>query len=392
MRIKSRKRGFAMLLVVIVVTTGVIMALAYISVAALRMKISNNFQTLSRARYLGESGIQHGLHDLLRHPDWFEHGPKSLGPFPADNSSDRYAVRVVRDAGSIEWYTMWGTGYVGDVRKTVSARVRRRPTQVVSMDYGLLVGSGQVTLAGPKGGSGGLTVQGNVHCNGDLVNYGTVQGDASATGSVSDPAGGITGEKTSGADYVPLPNIKISNYVNYTLDGKNNTAAVFTGDMFTKLNPLANGKAVYTGNMGGVVYCKPAVGKMVALGPDLQFTGTFVIDGDICLAGPNIILRTVPGFPAIVATGKIYVDPNVAANPVEIHGLVYAGKGFLSTKNTVGAKITIYGGLVSEVIGYDPLIEGDHALVYDRELATIYDLSVDPSEQEPSVKIVTWND
>ena len=372
-----------MLLVLVLVVAGVILGMSYLSTASLRVRVSHNYQSSARARYLAESGLEHGLY-LLRHfLEQFEGATGPLGPFYVEGASDGYFITAQVDAEVREKYTLTSTAYVGDATRTSSVTVYRVPAATIDMKHGLLVGAGGVWTPSS------LSMEGDIHVNGDLYNSASVLGRATATGEAIDLTGGVTEGIEGNQEQVSVPLIRIADYANYNLFGRDYTAVEFTGKSLEADSPLANGGAVTADNPGGVVYLKPTGGK-IWLEDGLNFTGTLIIEGDVWLTGPNVILTAVEGFPAIVTTGSVEVRK--AAVNVVINGLVAADQGIIPSGSSTGTSTTINGALISKMTGYGSVLFGNHQLRYEEPRAAVYDFTLPPEERVPSVEILTWND
>ena len=379
----SVRPGFAMLLVLILVATGVILGMSYLSVASLRVNMSGNLQSMARARYLAESGLEHAKYTLRLDPDALDSGAE-LGPFYADDSGDGYTFSAAPLAGEPGVYVLSGGAVVGDVRRISAMKVYRIAGSEIQVNRGMLVGGGAVWLPWR------LTLTGDVHVNGFLFNNALIDGNASATSGLTDVWGRISGTTDGEAEAVEMPEITLAQYKNYRIDGTKYKATKFKKQDLNHNDPLADGGAIKSDNPGGVVHLKPKQGQMVRLNHDLDFTGTLIIEGDIQLAGANIRLSSVEGFPTIVASGRVLLTS--AARNVEINGLVVAGQGILRDGRTTGSSTTINGALVSDSVGYGPLLEGTHRLNYRKDLATIHDFSVPWKQRTPQVSVLVWND
>ena len=374
-----------MVLVMILVAAGFILGGAYLSVASVQVQVSQNYQSLARARYIAESGLEHAVYILRFSPEDLEGSDVSpLGPFYVDGSSDSYTISAREDSETPGLYTLTARATVGPARRSSSITVCRTDGPKTGMDYGVFIGSEFTWL--PMS----LTVNGDVHANGQLFNTAFINGDAGATDGLSDPLARITGAVTGDAEEVSVLDIRVNDYLQYTLIGNDYEAVEFNGCDFWSNNPLANGGAVTPDNPGGVVYLNPSVDNTVKLHDNLNFTGTLVINGHVQLQEQNITLTAVDGFPAIVATGAIKVT-NSARN-VTINGVVAANLGMLAWGPTDQSSTTINGALVSDMIGYHGVLSGCHVLNYDEDLAALYDFSAEPGSITPEVIVLTWED
>lgn len=365
-----------MLMVLILVSAGFILSLAYLSVASVQVQVSQNYQSLARARYIAESGLEHAVYILRFSPEDLEGSDVSpIGPFYVDDSSDSYTISALEDTETPGLYTLTSRAVVGSASRTSSITVNRS----IGVHRAMLVGGALTSLPAS------LTVNGDIHVNGQLSNLAFINGDAGATDGLSDPMGRISGSTSGDAEEIPVPDIRLDDYIQYTLAGKDYNAVQFTGLFFFAANPLANGGAVTPDNIAGVVYLKPESGDTVILKNGLNFTGTLVIDGNVQLQGNDITLTPVKGFPVIVATGSIQIT-NSSAKDVNINGTVVAKLGVVAIGPTPQSSTTINGALISDQTGYDGSLEGAHFLNYRPDLVDLYNFSAGP------VTVLTWND
>ncbi len=377
--------GFAMLLVLIIVAAGFILSVAYLSVASVQVQVSRNYQSLARARYIAESGLEHALYILRFSPEDLEDSDVSpLGPFYVDGSSDSYTIIAQEDSETPGLYRLTTKAVTAYAKRTSSVTVYRTDGSKTSLDYGVLVDGEHIWLPTD------LTINGDVHVNGELNNRAVINGDVSATNGLSDPLGRIDGSASGNAEQVSVPEIRYNDYLEYTIGSGDYEAVEFTKRNFVSNDPLANGGAVTPDNPGGVVYLKPSSGNTVYLRNNLNFTGTLVIDGHVQLEGRNITLTAVDGFPAIVATGAIKVT-NLSKN-VTINGAVAARYGMLPWGSSRRSSTTINGAIISDLFGYHGALRGQHVLNYREDLADIYDFSAEPGSITPKVDVLTWDD
>lgn len=375
--------GFAMMMVFILVAVGVVLGIAYLSVASLDLKVSQNFRSLARARYLAESGLEHALYTLRFFPE--DIGSATLGPFYADESSDNYYITAQEVAGEEGTYLVTATATVGEITTTSTVTVKRILGTSIELEHSLLVEAGMVWLPW------GLNVTGDIHVNGTLVNEAAIDGDVSATAGISDLWWRITGEVDGDADAVEVPQFRVSDYASYTVGTSDCTAAEFTESDLCFDDPLANGGAVTAANLAGVVYLKPDDGNSVTLHRDLNFAGTLVIEGNLVLDGRNITLTSVEGFPAVIVTGSIIVT-RMARN-VTINGVVVAQNGITpGGGGTRNSSTTVNGSLICGLGAYDSGLLGSHRVNFNENASQLYNMGESAEERLPTVIMTEWHD
>ena len=367
MRHSHRQPGFAMILVLVLLATATIIGLTYATSSSIKMISSRNLLEAGRARYLAESGLHHALYVLRTDPDSLDNSQSSpLGPYYADDSSDSYTFYAIKDADKPGVYTIVAEASCGKVKQRSTMIVLRGSDAKLEIPYGVMSGGGFLWCPSS------VDIKGNAHFNGSFFNMGKIDGDVSATGSIWDAWRGITGDIKPNAPYQELPSIKWDGYQKYVVNGVTYSAAKLETNEFKKNDPLADGGSITATNMGGVVWLVPKTGSNVILPKNLKFKGTLIIDGNLIIDGKSIKLEAVEGFPAIVATGRIYVSNSGKA---EIKGLVKASGGIVSLGYTPNAETDIQGGLISDARAYDSGLKGEHKLEYKANRCAVYDVT-----------------
>ena len=383
---RGAKPGFALLLVLIITAIGVVLGMSYLSVASINMQISKNYLALSKARYLAESGLEHGIYILRFWPEQFNNSTqRPLGPYQLDNTSNYYNIWAIKDTQKPGQYILSAMGVVGNARKTSSITVYRSSAPEVKINHGVFVKSGGMIWLPLY-----LTINADIHTNGSIFNLARINGNVSAAGTIIDPLHRINGLTYPNSKSVDYPNFEVRNYIHYRLNMVDCYASTYTNTIFGRNNPFANGNAITPNNLGGVVHLVPRRGHTVRLTNNLNFTGTLVINGDLILDGRNITLTAVQGFPAIVTTGTVKVT-NFAKH-VTINGNVIAKYGIAPSGRTRRSSTTINGLLISNYNGYKSTLRGKHTLNYTPERSVLYDFTAGPANTFPQVSLLNWND
>lgn len=390
------KRGFAMLLVMVLVGMAVILGMSYLSVASLHAGMSRNYRQAARARYLAESGLEHALYICRFHPEQIDGAfSQPLGPYYLnDDTSAQYTISA-RSEG-LNKYTLLATAVVGGVwqgnqavggiRRTSSLTLTRAPVPRATRSHGLFISAGgNVQLPGT------VQVNGNLYVSNELINYAAVSGNVYCSGAVLDPLHLIGGLIYQFVEPVQAPTISVQQYVQYGLNGKNYSAITCNRSTLSQNGELAGGRSITATNPGGVVYLCPTDGSSVKLTGGLNFQGTLIIDGDIVINGSNINLTAVDGYPAIVASGAVRVDNS--CTDLVINGLVAADGGIVGgTGDGDNSSLTINGALYGRTGGYASTLKGTHVLNYQSALAQVYDFSLPAAQRVPKVTVTRWND
>ena len=114
----KRQSGVALMLVLIVVAVATVVGMSYVSRSGIKMVSSDNLAKASRARYLAESGLHHGLYLLQTNPDALLQSSGALGPFFLDGSTDGYTLAASAVAGRPGRYLVTASGATGGITQT----------------------------------------------------------------------------------------------------------------------------------------------------------------------------------------------------------------------------------------------------------------------------------
>lgn len=118
------RRGLAMVMVLLVVAVAVVLGMAAVMTSTVRQSGTHNQALASRADYLAESGLQHGLWLLRREPESVpDREADALGPYYADDSDDGYRFYAV-PTGEAGRYTIHGIGTCGGIERRASMTVQ----------------------------------------------------------------------------------------------------------------------------------------------------------------------------------------------------------------------------------------------------------------------------
>ena len=146
----SRHRGLALILVMILVVVAGVMGVSYVVSSTVQMVSSNNLLWASRAKYLGESGLEHATWMLRTDPD----APAALagtwwGAFNADATADKYVFTAAHQGDAV--YLVTGTGTADAVSQTASMTLQ------LTSNYSKLINAQSPICYWRLGESGGTT-------------------------------------------------------------------------------------------------------------------------------------------------------------------------------------------------------------------------------------------
>lgn len=378
---RNRRRGIAMVIVLVMLATATILGMAYLQSSSVRRLGSANLPAATRAKYLAESGLQHAMH-LLRTDLETMVGSSAaapVGPFFIDGTSSNYRFYAEAVPEELGTYVLRAVGDSGTVQQRCAATVRLAAAPEVTTSFALMVDGELITPAA-------LTVHGDIYATEVVWNYGTIDGNVLSSDWVWDLLSRVTGLKLTLVPPRALPAVSAIDYAEYKLFETPYNRVVVNG--LTDLgpsHPLADGGAVTAANPGGVVKVVPD-GQLTLKG-DLNFQGTLIVIGDIELDGTSIKLNAVDGFPAIICTGKIIARGGAQAT---INGLVVADGGIGPCHDDHSSQTAIQGGVVSKLVGYHSSLTGTHELTYEPGRCRIYDFSEEA--KLPTLEVVRWND
>lgn len=357
------------MLVMLMLAMSVVLGVTYMSIASVKVCSSDNYVGAARAKCLAESGLEHALYILQNKPSLLDASSAAnpLGPYTIDGTGDSYVVWATLDAGTPGRYNLAAKGASGLLAQKSGARATRSPLPFIGSTRAMTITASSAWLPST------VTINGNIQVNGKLNNYGHVNGDASATSTISDPSRYITGAKLASAKAVPLPALTCNDYSSYKLFAQTYTTPTKTTNYLTSASSLTNGGAVKDDNPGGVIRFDPWGSNTLVINDNVNFTGTIVIDGDVILDGSNIQLTATQGFPAIIASGSIYVTGNTGAT---INGLVQANGGLVGLNSNSYSRTTINGAIISNnSSGYDYYLRGKHTLNFKADSSNVYDIN-----------------
>ncbi len=370
---RKRQTGFALILVLLLIVSVSILGVSYATSATIKLASSQNLLKAGEAQYLAESGLQHALYVLQSDPLSLDGSIAApLGPYTADSTGDSYYFYVVPDGTVTGKYYVTAEASVGGVVRTASYTVLANRTRQFSLDHAMVLGAGVTFLPAT------VSLQGDIYHNGDsLTSYASIDGDVTSQGSVSDPTGGITGTITTEAPTIDMPPVTVDYYKNYRFEGVTCAAVEVVDSALQYGDPVTNGGSISETNPGGVAWLKPAVGDTIQVKMDVDFTGTIIVEGNLRIEGKNVRLTALEGFPAIIVTGRIEINSQAEAI---IDGTVVASGGiFAGAGSGTDSLLTINGALITDSVGFDPDIKGQHQVNHDPSKSRLYDFSSEDS-------------
>ncbi len=123
----NQRKGFALILVMTAVAMGVVLGVSYVSSASIRLRSSANLMKAARARYLAESGLNHGLYLLVNDLSAMQNSSEAnpLGPYALDDSGEGYLMWAEQDPFDADIYTLYARSDTIGVQQRTSLTAQR---------------------------------------------------------------------------------------------------------------------------------------------------------------------------------------------------------------------------------------------------------------------------
>lgn len=370
-----------MMMVLLLIAVSSILGVSYLASVSLQRASSKNLVTVTRARYLAESAVQHAIYACKNTPATLAttSSTSMLGPYTTgDGTSDSYKLYGTPDPVIVGQWTLVGVGVCGSITQTVRATVFR--------DGGSDFSNKQSMMAG-----GNITIPAAVRIIGDLTSSGKVTNAGYVDGLITyastyTSAGGTTTKTPVKVNNQPIPTLAYNNYKTYKIYGKSYNGYQMYNSTLAP-GTFANNTVVSSSNPAGIAYYN----NLAIMYDNFTFTGTLVVNGDLYIDGTNISITATKGFPALVVMGRIYA---VDYSTFTCNGLVYAAQGVVPyIFHTTYSTTKITGGFLSAARGYDATLTGSHQIIYAADKCKIYDPTGTASDaSSATVTVTSWND
>jgi len=311
----THQRGVALLVVLFVVMVITITALGFLSKSDIELACGQNMKLRVEMDYTADSGLAHARGLIISPQDlaseyWGGDVAQQIA-----GGDDYYDVEIVRDDSDpndrcnyiidCNAYRLRNGEKIG--RSNIRAQLRLDPC------IALWTGSSTTVWSG-------VTINGDVYCNGTLLNNGAIYGDVFANALT----GSITGQqKGCGQLSLVCPRVTvadfISNYATQTI-----SSGSLAGQILGSYNPVR------------VCYRS---GSLV-LGGNVQIEGMLVVDGDLAVQGSGNIITAAKNLPALLVTGNMIIE---SGGGLEINGLAVVDGAMQVSAGAAG--LSILGGL-----------------------------------------------
>ncbi len=325
----------ALLVVLLIVMAATILSLGFLSRSNVELACGENMILRTQMDYLAESGLEHArgliLNDNNSLQDW-----TALGQQLVDSSNDYYDVTVSRDDPNLCNYIITCDAY----REKNGERIGRSSLEGgLRLDPCIAFWVGVGTTVGPR-----ITINGDVYCNGDLTNNGTIGGDAFTNGGITN-TGSITGQMypngTKPID-VNWPGLAISDFSSqYYHNGSGPYPAQIVDGNYSDVT------------WGSLDDNPPMVFYRdgdLKLEQNVIINGTLVVNGKLIISGPGNRITAIKNFPAIIIRTHLEIKGSEGAG-ITVEGLIQSENGVHIKADAENALITIIGGLFTKTRG-----------------------------------------
>ena len=334
------RKGAALLVVLFIIMTITILAVGFLSRSDVELACGQNMMLRAQMDYLAESGLQHAKGLILNPQDvgseyWAGAAVQQL----AAGSEEYYDVTVVRDDSDrcnyiidCNSYRLKGGEQVG--LSCLTGQLRLDPC------IALWTGADTTLWSG-------FTVEGDIYCDGKLVNNGVIDGDVFADALT----GSITGRHKTVADLsLVWPQVRAIYFImNYA------TEVVFSGSL----------SGVTVGSLDPVRICHRT--DSLTLAGDVQIDGMLIVNGDLKVQGDGNIITAAKNLPALYVSGDLEVE---GGGSLQINGLAVVNTRMLVNGNA--SDISILGGLfVKDILTEttaDSSVNGNTGILYNNPI------------------------
>ena len=326
------KQGAALLVVLFIVMVITILSLGFLSRSDVELACGENMILRTQMDYLAESGLEHAKGLILSPQDVdSEYWTGAVGQQLITGSDDYYDVNVVK-VGQCN-YQITCDAY----REKNGERIGRSSLEGgLRLDPCIAYWVGVGTTVGPQ-----ITINGDVYCNGDLTNNGTIGGDVFASSSVIN-TGTIAGQENEVVAQPPIdwPGLNKDDFTSQYYIGSEqySVESILTVD----LNDITLGPDA--GNPAGIYYYNGDL----RLEENVIINGTLVVSGKLIVSGGGNRITAEKNFPAIIIGNHLDIE---GSGGITVEGLIQS-EGEVHIKDVNNAVINIIGALFTKTKGF----------------------------------------
>ncbi len=324
----SDRQGAALLVVLFIVMVITIVSLGFLSQSDVELACGQNMILRTQMDYLVESGLEHARGLIINPQDVSsEYFTGATAQQLVAGSDDYYDVNVVKLSECN--YRITCDAY----REKMGEKVGRSSLRAeLRLDPCIAYWAGSSTVV-----SGQITINGDVYCNGNFANNGSIGGDVFASGAIT--GANIEGQRNELVAQAPVdwPGLVSSDFgPTYYIGSTSYLADIVDVNVHPtgSFNPSA-------GNPAGIRYCN---GDLELAG-GVNIKGMLVVNGTLRVRGAEGLyneISAVKNFPALLVSGEVVVENSAV---LLINGLAQIGQRIVIDAEVVNANIVVIGGL-----------------------------------------------
>ncbi|MBN2457035.1 MAG: hypothetical protein JXB29_10970 [Sedimentisphaerales bacterium] len=274
----STNSGAALLVVLLVIMAVTVLSLGFLSRSDVELSCGQNMLLKTQVDYLAESGLEHAK-GLILNPQEIddEYWNGQLGQQLVAGSDDYYDIGVTKLGErnyqiSCNAYRKKGTETVG--RSNLTAELRLDPC--------IALWTGQDTTFNSS-----VRIEGDIYCNGKLVNDGQVDGDVFANELAGDVAGQLENVDELSLDW---PRVRATDFTwHYPVESI--SSSVISGITFGPYDPVR--------------VCR-RVGDLELAG-GVEVNGMLIVEGNLRVSGTSNLIQAQKNLPVLLVTGDLEV-------------------------------------------------------------------------------------
>jgi cytoskeletal protein CcmA (bactofilin family) len=326
----------ALIVVLIVIMAITVLSMGFLSRSDVELACGENMILKTQMDYLAESALEHAKGLILN--------PQNVASEYWAGAEDQQLI-----AGSDDYYDV-NVAKLGELNYRITSTAHREKggeqigssslTAELRLDPVIAFWTGASTTISSQ-----ITINGDVFCNNDLINTGTINGDVFAA-SLS---GVATGQlyPVDQAD-VNWPNISVSDFESsYYIDSTSYTPETLALDDYNNISLPTS----LINNPKGVVFYNDSP---LTLSGNVSVNGTLVVNGDLIITGANNTIVAYKSFPALVVNGQLRIEQS---GQLTINGLAQVESMFVGGD---AADITMLGALfVNSGLNVSPMYSGN---------------------------------
>ncbi len=310
---KNTRDGAALLVVLFIIMVITVLSLGFLSRSDVELACGQNMVLRTNMDYLAESGLEHARGLILNPQDIdSEYWTGGTGQQLVAGSDDYYDLEVFLDPTDYCNYIIDCNAYRLKMdERTGFSSIRAN----LRLDPCITLWTWTDTVI-----SNGVTINGDVFCDGALTSAGTINGDVFA----ETYSGSKTGRYESVEDLsLSWPRITVTDFTsNYDIE--NISSSSISGQTLGSLDPVRvcyhNGDLELAGN--------------------IQINGMLLVEGDLVVRNNQNIITAAKNLPAFFATGDLKIE---TSGELEVTGLAVVDGDVRINAGTNG--INILGGL-----------------------------------------------